>query len=80
VLEEEIKLSELVLADNAALVTNNTKEAQILLAAIEKYAAEVGLFINPSKTEIIITTGLNEERWRQQEMELLSKMLNILSA
>jgi hypothetical protein len=34
-------------AEDLALVTNNTKEAQILLAAIEKYAAEVGLFFNP---------------------------------
>jgi hypothetical protein len=48
----------LAFADNVALVTNNTKKAQIILAAIGKYAAEVGLFLNPSKTMIAITTGL----------------------
>jgi hypothetical protein len=43
--EEEVKLSELTFADDVALVTNNTKEAQIILAVIEKYAAEENVSI-----------------------------------
>jgi hypothetical protein len=66
--EEEVKLSELVFADDVALVTNNTKEAQIILAA------EVGLFVNSSRTEIMITTDLKTFNEEQETTERIIKV------
>jgi hypothetical protein len=53
----EIKLSELAFADDVVLVTNSTEEAQKLLRTIEKYAQQVGLYLNAKKTEIMICSG-----------------------
>ena len=55
--EAEVKICDLDFADDVALLTNSISDAQILLTAVEKYAAEVGLFLNPKKTEIMISTG-----------------------
>ena len=52
-----MKISELAFADDVALVTNTTTEAQILLHAVESYARKVGLYLNPKKTEIMICSG-----------------------
>jgi hypothetical protein len=44
-------------ADDVMLMANSIQEAQILLLAVEKYAAQLGFFLNPKKTELMISCG-----------------------
>jgi hypothetical protein len=53
----ELSVVDFAFADDVALATHTIEEAEILLHAVEKFAAELGLLLNAGKTEFMVISG-----------------------
>ena len=51
---QTIVVSDLDFADDLALVSNEIKQAQEFLERVEKGAAEIGLYLNEKKIEVML--------------------------